>query len=243
MKAVILAAGIGTRLSPYTDKLPKCLLRVNGITILEHQLNALFNNKLKNVVLVLGHQKEKILQFLSHHAFNEFQFEIVINKAYMSTNSSYSLWLAKDRLYKGFIYINSDLIFHPNLIIKLLHHNCHSGIIVDKTPINSNDDMFKIKIKHNRIISFDKNISPKDAAGRAIGPAKFDSNMAPIYLDKLDQIIGTDKNKWVYTSFNEFSKDYSIHAIDNDELYWAEIDTFEDLENANKIFKKISQSY
>jgi choline kinase len=237
MKAIILAAGVGSRLLPHTHELPKCLLEIKGKPIIQHQLEALRLNHLKEVVVVIGHQGNKLKDFLSQEEFSDFNFKFIENKNYKDTNSSYSLWLAKDLIKEGFIYLNSDLIFHPDLLRRLLENKSPSSIIINK-DIKTNDDMFKINLEGDKITLIDKNLPLHEAHGKAIGPAKFDSNHSLKLIEKLDELIlKGNKNEWVYSIFSKFAQENPFLAIENEGLYWGEIDIPDDLENIKSLLK------
>ena len=114
MKAVILAAGLGSRLSPVTQKMPKCLLEIGGKTIIERQLELLSSLGVKETVVVVGYLKEMIVDLIQDRA------KIIENPDFSSTNSSYSLWLARKNLLGSFIHLNSDLIFDKEILSKLI---------------------------------------------------------------------------------------------------------------------------
>ena len=93
MKAVILAAGIGSRLRPLTDNVPKCMVEVNGIKIIEKQIKSLLNNGIKEIAVVTGYQHEILNKYLNEN----FPFiEIIDNKEYLKTNNMYSMFLTKN---------------------------------------------------------------------------------------------------------------------------------------------------
>ena len=108
--AIILAAGLGERLKPITEEIPKCMTEVNGISILENTLKVLSNNDIKKTVIVVGYLGEKIID-----AFKEQYEDMKIiyrwNNDYTTTNSMYSLWLARDYLEEGTYLIEGDVFF------------------------------------------------------------------------------------------------------------------------------------
>ena len=240
MKVVIPAAGIGSRLLPSTNECPKCLLKVNGKPILEYQLEALQKKGIRDVILIVGYCKERIIDFLTQEKFGLFNFEIITNDQYATTHSINSLWLAKEKLHDGFIYLNSDLLFHEHLLSKLVDHGCECGIIVDRSPTIPNDDMFKVELQDDRIVVLDKSLALENADGVAVGPAKFNAGIAPQFLSHLDTLVRSKKHKWVYSAFSEFSKEYYFCAIDSERLFWIEIDDPDDLKIAEKILARES---
>lgn len=240
MKVVIPAAGIGSRLLPSTNECPKCLLKVKGKPILEYQLEALQDNGIRDVILIVGYCKERIIDFLAQEKFDLLNFEVIVNDKYATTHSINSLWLAKKKLCDGFIYLNSDLLFHERLLSELLNHEGDCGIIVDRSPMIPNDDMFKAELQDDKIVLLDKSLPLETADGVAVGPAKFNAGIARQFLALLDTLVRSKRHKWVYSAFSEFSKEYCFHAIDSKGLYWVEIDDPDDLRIAERILTRES---
>ena len=106
MQAVILAAGSGSRLQRVSNGLPKCLLPIGGRPLIEHQLEALSDAGVGNVLVVVGHQADEVRKTLGNRV------EYVENTRYDATNSLYSLWLAREWVKGPFVLLNCDLLFH-----------------------------------------------------------------------------------------------------------------------------------
>src|SRR5512146_1473052 len=105
-RAIILAAGQGRRLWPYTKDRPKCLLDIGGRSIIEHQVDLLAAEGIRQITVVIGYMGPKVQAVLgSRVAYCE-------NDLFASTSSMYSLWLARDAAADGFLVINSDVLFH-----------------------------------------------------------------------------------------------------------------------------------
>ena len=228
MKAVILAAGPGNRLFPHTKDLPKCLLKVRGHSILEYQIAALKQCNIQDIAIVLGHCGKKIREYL------KVPILFIENKEYATTNSSYSLWLARDFIKDGFIYINSDLLFHPAMLQALLKSPEPDAIIID-SKVDVRDDMQKARMEGNRILSMDKNLSPALTTAEVVGPAKFSAERAKQIIQHIGNLIDKgEKNQWSYEVFSNIAKNNKFIGIENPGCFWAEIDTLSDLVNANK---------
>jgi choline kinase len=226
MKAIILAAGVGNRLLPYTNSLPKCLLEIKGHSILEYQINALKKNGIKDIGIVVGHCGDRIRESLRDSV------TFIENKDYATTNSSYSLWLAKDFIRAGFIYINSDLLFHEGMLKSLLDSPYENAIIVDKKS-KDKSDMFKAVMNGEQILFMDKNIDPNVSSAEVVGPVKFSKDGAEKIIEDLDCMIQNNKkNDWCYKIFSDFAKNNPFFGIKNSGYFWTEIDTPEDLKRA-----------
>lgn len=118
MQAVILAAGMGRRLGKLTSSNTKCMIRVNGTTLIERMLGQLeqLSPALKRIVLVTGYEGEKLRNYVSSLGVS-IPIEYVNNSLYASTNNIYSLFLARDYLLKDdTLLFESDLIFEDAVV-------------------------------------------------------------------------------------------------------------------------------
>ena len=190
--AVILAAGLGSRLGNITKNIPKCLLEINEQSIIERQIEILKNNNISNIIVVVGFKKNMIIERLNN------QVEFVINDEYDSTNSSYSLWCARDYLKNGWIHLNCDLLFEEEILQRMINH-AHSSIVIDQ-KINEGDDQEKVIIENNRIINLSKTLLNKNCNGKTIGMAQFDRNASVKILNHLENVINVEheKNRWFF---------------------------------------------
>lgn len=109
-EALLLAAGMGTRLHPLTLDSPKILTRVGGISILERLVNNLRAQRIDRLVVVIGHMGGFIKNFLRKFA-QDIQIEYIVNPDYRTTNNIYSLWLARHQVKGPFLLLEGDLIF------------------------------------------------------------------------------------------------------------------------------------
>lgn len=125
MQALMLAAGMGKRLGKYTENATKCMVPVNGKTLIEYAIESLIEAKIKRLTLVVGYKKEVLKDFLKDK-YKEIEINYIDNDVYDTTNNIYSLYLAKDVLAQDdTILLESDLIFDKNII---------KEIIEDKNP-------------------------------------------------------------------------------------------------------------
>jgi histidinol-phosphate/aromatic aminotransferase/cobyric acid decarboxylase-like protein/choline kinase len=120
MQAIILAAGMGKRLGKYTQDGTKCMVRVNGKSLIERALEALLDAGVKRVILVVGYRADTLRSFLEGK-YPELEIIYVTNDIYATTNNIYSLWLAREYLSADdTILLESDLIFQGEILAQLL---------------------------------------------------------------------------------------------------------------------------
>ena len=118
-KAVILAAGIGDRLRPFTHTHPKCLVTVAGVPILENALLRLSEVGTKDVVIVVGHFGDMIKDRFGHH-FAGMALTYVVSEDFRTTNNIYSLWLVRSHLTEDVLLLEADVFFERAVLDRLL---------------------------------------------------------------------------------------------------------------------------
>ncbi len=230
MRGIILAAGQGLRLRTVTEERPKCLARVGGLTLLDRQIQALRGAGIDDVVVVIGCEAERVrrLTGLSPVHFVE-------NARFAQTNSLYSLWLARPLLLEGFVVLNCDVLFHPQILTDLLTARCDSAAVVafqgDGDALG--EEEMKVKIRHGRIRDFSKQLPPDEADGENVGIVKFSERDAPALVAHLDRLVADGRTReWAPRAFAEFARERSLYAVGTRGYPWIEIDFADDYERA-----------
>jgi len=120
--ALLLAAGVGARLAPLTNSRPKCLVSIAGTPILERLVRALDGHGIDRLVIVVGYRAEMIRAYLGE-SFGGIAVEYVFSPLFATTNTLYSLWLARDLIDEPLLVIESDVVFDEPLLVPLLRSN------------------------------------------------------------------------------------------------------------------------
>lgn len=120
MKALILAAGMASRLRPLTANTPKCLLKIGERCLLQRSIDALIASGIDELVIVTGFLREKIESFVVSH-YPNLKVTFIFNEVFDSTNNIYSLWLARKEV-EGCdtLLLDSDLLYDPEIIKRIL---------------------------------------------------------------------------------------------------------------------------
>ena len=232
MKAIILAAGKGTRLNG-VDLKPKCLFEVGGRTLLDRQLAALAARGINDVSLVLGFEAERIRRRCPPNV------SFVINSRFEETSSLYSLWLAREHLADGFVVLNCDVLFHPQLLTRLLSAPFADALLVDLVDKQNNqlgDEEMKVKIEDGRVVDIRKDLAPAEADGENVGVVKFSADGAKRLIDEMDSLIssGGGQRDWAPRAFRDYALRYPLHAISTEDFPWIEIDFPADYQRAQE---------
>jgi choline kinase len=225
--AIILAAGVGSRLRPLTQHLPKCLLEVGMQTIIDRQVTSLHQNGVTDVLVVLGFCGEQIRLHLGDRA------RYLENPRYEDTNSLYSLWLARDALAHGALILNSDVLALPLLFGHLLQSPAPDAVLVELGDRFEPEDM-KVRLDEGlRILDFGKDLAPEHSHGHNVGMAKFSRDSAAHLVDCLEQLVGSGhENDWAPVAFRKFARHWPLTAVSTEGLPWIEIDYPQDLARA-----------
>ena len=235
MKALILAAGLGTRLAPITDKVPKALVPVNREPIIHKQIQNLVNNGIKDIFVVVGYKNEILQKYLNEN----FSFVTIINnKDYNTTNNMYSAYLGKAYVaHDDFLMMNADVFFDEIIISELIKDKYCNAIVTDIGSYS--EESMKVVEKDGRIVAISKQIEKSQALGNSIDVYKFSSEAGQIFFEQCEEYIekNHDLKKWSEVALNDiltkcvFKKCPLVGR-------WFEIDNHEDLAQASKLFLK-----
>ena len=235
MKAIILAAGKGTRLDGAAVK-PKCLVEIGGSTLLHRQIDTLRSLNVTEIVVVVGFGADSIREECDD------AISFVENAKFAETSSLYSLWLAREHLTDGFVVLNSDVLFHPQMLCDLLESDHDNALLLSDTdPGPLSDEEMKVKVQDQLVLDISKEMDPLDADGENVGIVKFGASGARLLVEYMDALIGSGELKhWAPRAFLEFARHHPLHALSTRGLPWIEIDFPEDYQRAvNEVLPKI----
>jgi len=234
MKALILAAGLGSRLAPITDSCPKSLVPVNGKPILFKQIENLHENGVFDITIVSGY-KANVLERAVHEKWPE--ISIVESVNYATTNNMYSALLGMKTMgTDDFLMMNADVYFDASVIRELLACEKRNTIVTDIGTYN--EESMKVVEKEGRLVEISKAIPKEDALGCSIDVYKFAEDGAKAFYNKCVDYIETQKElkKWSEVAINDILLEVEIYACPLVGR-WFEIDNHEDLAAAEKLFR------
>lgn len=242
MKAVILAAGQGTRIRSVHGERPKCLIEVDETTILDHQLDALFMAGIDEVAIVVGYEKKQIISHVKQRNSGYGPaVQFIENPAFAITNNIYSLWLAREWLAgESFICLNADVIFDPEILESAVRARATVSMIVD--PL-WRDETMKVIISGDRVLRMSKKISREDFSATYIGITVFSRAIQEGFFARMDRLISAGRvNEFFNVAVQELA-DEGVHIgyTSTDGLPWAEIDDPLDLSFAqSSVFPQLA---
>ncbi|MFV0432309.1 MAG: sugar phosphate nucleotidyltransferase [Alphaproteobacteria bacterium] len=236
MKALILAAGLGTRLRPLTDTKPKSMVEVNGKPILFKQIDNLLENKIDDITIVTGYKSEVIIDAVSDTYKIHKNIKTIHNKDFDKTNNMYSAYLAMEDMYNSeFLLMNADVFHDASIIKELIKDEYQNSIVVEK-GVYSEENM-KVVFDGTRIQEISKQVTKSDAYGTSTDIYKFTKEGSNIFYDKVKDYIVNMKelNQWTEVALNEVLKTVEFTPCPL-KGRWMEIDNHEDLKKAESIF-------
>lgn len=246
-KAIIIAAGMGKRMNHLTVDKPKCLLDIEGKSIMERQIETLRLCGINDIAVIRGYQGGKI---------NFSNLDYYENSDYQNNNILNSLFCAEPAMSEDFIVSYSDILYDQGVVKKLLEDQHDIAVIVDTDWReyyqgrigHPTTEAEKVILENDRVVKIGKKIGAEGAAGEFIGLAKFSGQGVEMLKQEFQRV----KDKYAGKPFHEaviFEKAYLTdmfqELIDRGaDVYpvliqknWWEMDTAEDLEKVRKIFK------
>ena len=242
-KAIILVAGRGTRLKPLTDKVHKCLTKVNDTPILFNALRHLQNNGVREVILVVGYLGEQIRREVGQK-FGKIKVSYVNNPIYFKTNTGYSLWLAMKKIEESILILEGDVFFEGSLLKKFLLDSRENLTVLEK--YNSTLDGTFVSLGENFLVVdwVHKKDRPEgftvEDKYKTVNIYKFSKNfvekwLKPFLAEHATKLEGVSPVEFVFRDI--IAAGGKIEGCVTN-LKWFEIDDIKDLRIAEEIFKK-----
>ena len=224
MRAVILAAGRGDRLRDVIGDANKCLAPIGGSTLLERQIKSLQACGIEAITVIAGFRADDV------RAACGGAVDLIVNDEYDSTNSLYSLWLARDVLGDGFVVLNGDVLFHDQLLWDLLTSRDEDALLMAATRDERySDEEMKIRVRSGRVAAIAKTLDPADTDGENVGIAKFGAEGAKVLIEELASAVDADgANDWLPRAFAAFARRRPLRVVETRGFPWTEIDSPED---------------
>ena len=231
MIAVILAAGVSTRLRPLTDTIPKSLLPLGGTPLLRRTLEALRFHSIEHTIIVTGYLRE-VLERSVEEWKTGMQVQFTFNPHFASTNNNYSLWTARaSAADHDLLLLDADILFDRRIVGTLLQSPHHNALVMRRSP-SLGEEEIKIELDtRGRVTKVGKDVDARRAVGESVGIEKFSRATAARLFETLDQRKHLDE--FYEASFQDMiERGTEIYAVESGAYTCIEIDTPEDLRNA-----------
>ncbi|MFI6649265.1 phosphocholine cytidylyltransferase family protein [Streptomyces sp. NPDC050529] len=241
MIGLVLAAGAGRRLRPYTDTLPKALVPVDGEkTVLDLTLANFAEIGLTEVAIVVGYRKEAVYDRKEElEAKYGLELTLVDNDKAEEWNNAYSLWCAREILKRGVILANGDTV-HPVSVERTLLDARGKGqkiILALDTVKNLADEEMKVITDGDKgVRRITKLMDPATATGEYIGVTLIEAEAAEELADALKATFERDPDLYYEDGYQELvNRGFTVDVAPIGEVTWVEIDNHDDLARGREI--------
>ena len=234
---IILAAGRGQRLSRDVDLKtvgPKCLLTINGYTLLERMISDLIFFNVDRINIVVGYKADLVEEacIILKRKYGA-SLKFIHNNDYQSTNTAYSLHIGLDGIYDDVVIFNGDVLYDYTILRRILELD-QTSIVVDNEKMLT-DESFKVRIADGRIEEMGKTIAVENATGEFIGISKVAQRDLQEAKRLLKILVSENLNNYYDFIYQSLSKKGVVAYSFTDGLPWTEIDDIHDLIYARSI--------
>lgn len=243
MQSIILAAGLGSRLGELTKECTKCMVKINGITLIERMLRQLDRYGMDRIIIVTGYKGDILKDYVQNLRINT-PVVFVDNSDYRHTNNIYSLWLTREFLEEmDSLVLESDMIFEDRVIEKMLAIDNGCGTFVARPRPWMDGSIVKLD-KDNNIVYFvdDEEVKRIDPSyyHKIVSIYKFKKRyVSEKYMTYLNEYVKKNKDNNLYESLLkviDLDVEKKIPAEILDEEQWYEINDIQDMDIAESMF-------
>jgi choline kinase len=233
MRSIILAAGVGKRLGDSVTEHPKCLLDIEGRTLLDRMLDALAAVGVAESVIVVGHLADQIETAVAgrrgvHTVFNpEFRKGAIL-----------SLWSAREAFNDDLLIMDADVLFSTDLLRRLVDSPSEDCFLMDSRAANDGEAQM-LMAKDGRVVDIRRGLSGDfDTCGESIGFLKLSQEGAAVLLRLMEQTLQSGKDGIEHEEvYPALMRERVIGYEKADDLPWTEIDFAEDVEAARELIR------
>lgn len=226
MKALILAAGRGTRISRYLSGNPKCTVEIGGgVRLIQYTVDLLRARNVADIGIVLGYKAQAIRDVLADRPVQCF-----FNPFYDVTNSIASAWFARDFLAgDDLLIMNGDVYLEARLLDRILAEPKSPVMFADESRRETAD--YKFFYENGILRKYGKELTGNDITGEYIGIGRFDREFLSGFRDRMEEMIGRQEHSvWWENVIYSMTEERPVYVEDVGGCFWAEVDYIEDYE-------------
>lgn len=237
MKAIIMAAGVGSRLSSVIGNKPKCLIMADGETLIGRMVRILKSRNINDITVITGYKSDLIHDELGLrvHYFH--------NPLFSVTNSITSLWLAKELLGDDVILMNADLYVEEEIIDTALAQTRHVVMLSDSTRIEDAD--FRFGVDGDRIVKTGNQLKNHETDCEYVGIVRIDKSFIAEFKTRLEHMIerADFRNWWEGVLYSFIDDGMTIYHEDVMGTFWTEVDHLGDYHRLNAWLAKQARPF
>jgi choline kinase len=236
-RAIILAAGKGSRLLPLTAESPKCLIELAGRTLLEWQLDSLFEAGVADMIVVTGFRPDLVEAVIAARGAGRGTVTTLFNPFYHVADNLGSAWMARGIMDRDFLLLNGDTLVPPALVERLVAAPAAPiCLAVDRKAHYDEDDM-KVLCDGDRLIRVDKGLEAPDFNAESIGFVRFVGAGRAAFIEMVERMMCTPEgtSQFYLRAIDRLADTGIVAVAPVDGLEWAEVDYPADLETARRL--------
>ncbi len=223
MKAIILAAGMGTRISRFIDERPKCMVDIGGKTLIRYTVDLLKSKGVSEIVIAVGYKADCIKEELK-----DCEVKFAYNPFFDVTNGIASMWFARDFLdNEETIVMSGDVYLEAEIIDKLISIEKDPVLLADSGRRVEAD--YRYNYENGVLKKYGKDLSIEETTGECLGVAKLGTQYVKRYKEHMLEMINSQCHSvWWENVLYDLSESENIYIADVNGLFWAEVDYVED---------------
>ncbi|GED57404.1 phosphocholine cytidylyltransferase family protein [Brevibacillus formosus] len=224
MKALLMAAGLGSRINEQIDGIPKCTVDIGNQALIENTIAELRRHRIEEIAMVVGYQANVITKLLRDESIRFYH-----NPFYDRTNSMVSLWFAREFLQgDDCLLLNADVYFESRVLEVVLQETACPVMYAD--PVRRYEGDYKFGYENGLLLRHGKELSLEETTGEYVGIAKVQESFLPIFLRRLQRLIQEKQyDLWWENVLYSFLGERNVYVTQIPPgLFWAEVDTWED---------------
>ncbi|NPA24638.1 MAG: phosphocholine cytidylyltransferase family protein [Deltaproteobacteria bacterium] len=237
----MLSAGQGKRLLPKTSDKPKCLLPLDGRSVLSWQLEVLAANGVDRVTVVTGYGADLVDEELAGYRREHpgQQVETLYNCDYATSDNLVSCWQARAEMVGDFLLINGDTIFEKNALKRLLAGNGRPVTVTISRKDEYDADDMKVCLEGERLVRIGKDLDLQKVDGESIGMILFRDRGGAWFRDSMERALATEaaRRRWYLSVIDTMASAGEVWTCSIAGMAWQEIDYPADLEEADRLVK------
>lgn len=241
MRAVILSAGQGRRLLPWTHDLPKCLLPFAGRPLIAWQLEALSEAGIDEAVVVVGFGAQNVEKAVAKLRPEDLKVRTIFNPFYSVADNIASCWAAREEFSSDCLLMNGDVLLDSAILSRVIAQ-AHRPVTVtiDASKAEYDADDMKVQVEGDRLLRVGKTLPPAATSGESIGLLAFRGGGGPLFVDALDTILRQPGGvaRWFLSAVDEMATRGLVGVVPITGLAWTEVDYPADLGRAEALARR-----
>jgi choline kinase len=236
MKAIILSAGHGRRLLPMTAEIPKCLLDIQGRTVVEWQIDHLVENGINDITVVVGYGADQV-EVLLDRRYGPGQVKKLYNPFFDVADNLATVWMARGELTGDFLLLNGDTLFEPAVVRRLLDSPVKAITLARDHKSRYDSDDMKVCLDGDRLLKIGKDLESDRVDGESIGMLLFREQGGRLFKDAVAQTMYTPValKQWYLSVIDQLAPGGQVWSQSINGLQWGELDYPVDLDRALKM--------